>query len=113
MWEYRARLIKVVDGDTLDMEIDVGFHGRQVERLRLLGVNTPERGHIDWNHATLTTLDWLRERDFNDAWPYLIRTEKSDSFGRYLAKIWNATRTDCLNDYLRDMGWPDTTRPYE
>ena len=42
MWDYRAKLKRIVDGDTLEVIIDVGFHGTQTEQLRLLGVNTPE-----------------------------------------------------------------------
>ena len=114
MWEYRAKLIKVIDGDTLDMEIDVGFHGRQIERVRLLGVNTPERGQIDWQFAIETTKDWLVDWQYMGEWPFTIRTEKSDSFGRYLAMIWPEGKTVAsLNDYLRACGWKDLKHPYE
>ncbi len=41
-YEYKAKLIKVVDGDTLDVQIDLGFNIFQNIRVRLLGVNTPE-----------------------------------------------------------------------
>ena len=42
IWVYRARLVKVIDGDTIDVYLDAGFHGYREERLRLLGVNAPE-----------------------------------------------------------------------
>ena len=41
IWAYRARPLKVVDGDTLDVALDAGFRNFREERLRLLGLNTP------------------------------------------------------------------------
>ena len=42
MYEYKCELIKVVDGDTIDVLIDVGFSTYRKERVRLYGINTPE-----------------------------------------------------------------------
>ena len=42
MYEYKCELIKVVDGDTVDVLIDVGFSTYRKERVRLYGINTPE-----------------------------------------------------------------------
>lgn len=43
MYEYRARLIKVVDGDTVDVDIDLGFGiWMKNERVRIMGIDTPE-----------------------------------------------------------------------
>ncbi len=42
MYTYRCKIVRVVDGDTLDLEIDLGFNVRIRERVRLFGVNTPE-----------------------------------------------------------------------
>ena len=41
-YRYRAKLVRVVDGDTIDLDIDLGFYIRITERVRLEGVNTPE-----------------------------------------------------------------------
>ena len=40
--ENGAKLVRVVDGDTIDLDIDLGFYIRITERVRLKGVNTPE-----------------------------------------------------------------------
>jgi len=45
-YRYRAELDRVVDGDTLDVVIDLGFYIRIKERIRLEGVDTPELGTI-------------------------------------------------------------------
>ena len=39
---FKARVKRVVDGDTLDLDIDLGFHITLSERVRLIGVDTPE-----------------------------------------------------------------------
>ena len=43
MWTYRAKVIKVVDGDTVDVDIDLGFGiSQKNERVRIMGIDTPE-----------------------------------------------------------------------
>ena len=43
MYEYRAKVIKVVDGDTVDVDIDLGFGiWQKNERVRIMGIDTPE-----------------------------------------------------------------------
>lgn len=42
MYTYKAECIKVVDGDTFDLEVDLGFNIKITERFRLARVNTPE-----------------------------------------------------------------------
>jgi endonuclease YncB( thermonuclease family) len=97
MWEYRAKLIKIVDGDT-------------VERLRLLGVNTPERGDPDWASSTKLLATWFTKWNSGE-WPFVVRTQKSDAFGRYLAIVAEPVNGTTVNDYMR-LSWPDLTRGY-
>ena len=43
MWEYRARVKRVIDGDTVDVDIDLGFGiWQNNERVRIMGIDTPE-----------------------------------------------------------------------
>ena len=43
MYEYRCKVIKVIDGDTVDVDIDLGFHILlRDERVRIMGIDTPE-----------------------------------------------------------------------
>lgn len=87
------RITKVVDGDTVDVElgktVDIGFHitiiATTVQRLRLLRADTPERSAGEpWRAATAFTSAWLRQH-FVDS--LTATTEKSDAFGRYLVEI--------------------------
>lgn len=42
MWEYQAQVLRVVDGDTLDARVDLGFSVHYCVRVRLVGINAPE-----------------------------------------------------------------------
>jgi micrococcal nuclease len=42
MYEYKARLIRVIDGDTIDADIDLGFGVWVRQRIKLYGINTPD-----------------------------------------------------------------------
>lgn len=106
MWEYRARLVRIVDGDTLEVEIDVGFHGKQTEQLRLLGVNTPELKGTS-REAGLRAKEFVRiwlvnavTMAVNKDWPLIIQTQKDDAFGRYLATVFASSNMASLNEGL-------------
>lgn len=91
---WKAKHIKTVDGDTIDVSIDVGFHATRYERLRLFGINCPEmKGatHAEGQKSKDFTDKWLTDNSKPDLeWPFVIQTFKSDVFGRYLSKIWTA-----------------------
>lgn len=81
-WRYEhVTLDRVIDGDTLDVIIDVGFRFTTRQRLRLLELDTPERGEPLWREAT----DQLRALVTDQ--PLAVTTVKQDSFGRWLAHV--------------------------
>ena len=48
MYEYRCKVVKIVDGDTVDVDIDLGFGVvLKDERVRIMGIDTPESRTID------------------------------------------------------------------
>lgn len=87
MYEYKAKIINVVDGDTVDATVDVGFKMTTVQRLRLLSINTAELTSKDpvERAAALAAKLYLVDNLLNKS--VVIKTEKSDAFGRYLATI--------------------------
>jgi micrococcal nuclease len=109
LYVYRARPLRVIDGDTIDIIIDMGLHAYRMERLRLLGVNAPEM-HGATHDTGIAARDyvsnWLMmELDYQqDDLPLIIRTEKSDVFGRWLAVVWYGMSGLCLNDDLIGSG---------
>jgi len=113
-WTYRARVYRVIDGDTIDVDIDLGFRTYTTQLLRLLRVKTPERGQPDYDTARLLTLDWCR-RHGGGQWPLLVTTARTDKYGRFLAEVRHPhPHPDdddvCLNDVLVTNGWPDIGR---
>lgn len=85
---YHARVARVVDGDTFDADVDLGFGLKSFMRLRLRGVDSPEpRGasRPEGLEATAYARLALEGKDV------LIETRKSDAFGRYLARVWVGT----------------------
>jgi micrococcal nuclease len=104
-WVFPARLVKVVDGDTVDVLIDQGMHAHRIERLRLLSVNAPET-HIPTkvagDAATAFVVGWMGMAV--GEWPLVVETHKSDVFGRYLALVFRITDGACLNDDLIASG---------
>ena len=105
MYEYKARVGRIVDGDTVDLYVDLGFNITTKIRGRLINVDTPERGHEDWAKATAKFRDLLRvaaDVDFenpDDEWWITIKTAKTGKFGRWLVDI------EGVNDILAQT-WP-------
>ena len=106
MYEYRARVKRVVDGDTVDFVVDLGFNIHTTIRTRLLGVDTPERGHPDWKRATaecarlIASVADVKGVEVGHPEHYLtIRTHKQGKYGRWLVEI------DGVTDELAKI-WP-------
>jgi hypothetical protein len=73
MWEYRAALVRVVDGDTLILEIDQGFSGRQEEAIRLVNVRAPEHNQAGGMDTLHFVQEWM-ERLPKTRWPLWVNT---------------------------------------
>lgn len=108
MYEYKAKLKRVVDGDTIDFDVDLGFGIHFNERFRLLGVNTPE---IYGRNAPEQMSEGLRAKEMvsamiESAQSIIIRTHKDqkEKYGRYLAEIILDGKVN-LNVKLIEQGW--------
>ena len=88
MYEYRAKLIRCVDGDTADFLVDLGFKVFKEIRTRFLGVDTPERGHADFNIAKNKLQLLLENQKDEEGW-IVIKTGKTGKYGRWLVDIVN------------------------
>ena len=86
MFEYRAQLIRAVDGDTIDCEVDLGYTVFVRVRYRLTGVDTPERGQPGFHEATDELVGLLGEVADDDGW-FIVRSTKTGKYGRWLADI--------------------------
>ena len=84
MHEYKCKLIKVIDGDTIDVDIDLGFGvWLQKQRIRLYGIDTPESRTRDLEEKKYGKMagNFLSDA-INDAEVVALRTHK-DSKGKY------------------------------
>ena len=88
---YRCVATNVVDGDTLDVVIDLGFHMSAAMRVRLYGIDTPERGQPGHEEARdfVRVFVGLSPSVIPSApFPLLIETYKSaDKYGRWLGRV--------------------------
>jgi|TARA_B100000073_G_scaffold287979_2_gene250014 micrococcal nuclease len=93
MYRYRAKIIRVIDGDTIDVDLDLGFDvWLRKQRVRLYGIDTPESRTSDAEEKKYGTLSKNKLKDFckEDSW-VTIETHVGDEkgkFGRILANIW-------------------------
>ena len=83
MYEYKATVDRVVDGDTVDFIVDLGFSVKIKIRGRLAGVDTPERGQPDFLTATSKCRDLLNQA--RDSFPYEGKSYNKDRKNR---QIW-------------------------
>lgn len=84
MYEYKAKVVNVVDGDTVDLVVDIGFYLTTKIRARLIGINTPEmRG--EEKYLALLAKGYVFSRLMDQE--VVIKTTKADSFGRWLVTI--------------------------
>jgi micrococcal nuclease len=110
MFEYRVKqVLKVVDGDTIDVDIDLGFSISYSQRLRLAGIDTPESRTTDKFEKTLgiESKDYLKHK-LKDAKDVVVRTEKPDSsekYGRILGWVYVDGNTKSLNEQMIEDGY--------
>lgn len=81
----KAKVINIVDGDTVDVEIDLGFYTKVTHRIRLLRINCPEKfgetKELGLQAKEFTKNELLGEEVF-------LFTKKTDSFKRWLGEIY-------------------------
>lgn len=93
MHEYKAKVDRVIDGDTVDFILDLGFNVNIKIRGRLAGVDTPERNHPDWRLATDTCAELLEKAaaDGFHGGDIIIKTSKTGKYGRWIVDIAGVT----------------------
>ena len=97
-------VLKIVDGDTIDVMIDIGFETYRKIRVRFNGINTPESRTRDLREKELGLKAKAFTTDFlSRAKKITLKIDKKEKFGRYLGKIYNE-RGECLNDALLGAG---------
>ena len=110
MYQYYVRKVEnVVDGDTIDVLIDLGFDILFQSRVRLAGIDTPESRTKDLKEKALglESKEYLKKH-LKDAKSVVIKTEKMDSsekYGRILGWLYVNGETESVNDKMINDGY--------
>ena len=102
MFNYTAHVDRVIDGDTVDVSIDLGFDIWHKVRLRLNGLDTPEKNTELGKTVAAFVKSELEGKDI------VISTLKPDKYGRYLVEITKDGAS--FNKMLIDKGY---AHPYD
>jgi micrococcal nuclease len=111
MYVYKIkRLNSVVDGDTIDCDIDLGFDISINQRIRLAGIDTPESRTKDLYEKKLglESKDFLKKKLSECKGNLVIKTEKIDStekYGRILGWLYEDGKEISFNQMMIDEGY--------
>ena len=106
MYEYRCKIVKIVDGDTVDVDIDLGFGvWMHKERIRLYGIDTPESRtrDLDEKKYGLIAKGWIEKfMPVGSMQTLITQKDKSGKFGRILGKfrVNDGSYDIILNDWM-------------
>jgi micrococcal nuclease len=106
MYEYKVEKInKIIDGDTLDISINLGFGVTIQQRIRLKGINAPETRTLNLKEKDegLRAKEWL-ERELKDK-ELIIKTTKEDKYGRMLGELYTKDHHLSINERMLQEGF--------
>lgn len=102
MYQYHVDVTRVIDGDTFEGTVDLGFSiNLNKIRFRLLGVDTPERNEEGYHEATEFTAQMIEGKTI------LIQSYDKDAFGRYLVDVFLEDEKQTLNEMLIAEGYAE------
>jgi micrococcal nuclease len=89
MFEYFCKVTRVIDGDTIDVNIDLGFDIHHLARVRMMGINTPESRTRNLEEKALGLAAKVRLKELLKGKTIKIETSKEGKgkFGRVLADV--------------------------
>ena len=107
MYEYTAKLKRVVDGDTVDAYIDLGFNVHVDKRIRFMGIDTPESRTRDLTEkryglgAKYRLIEMLESNDNI----FVVKSHGTGKYGRVLGELFHHPEDDySINQMLIDEG---------
>lgn len=110
MYEYMADVVRVVDGDTVDLRVDLGFGITFKERFRLHGINAPEihgvKKDSEEYKAGMEATNWLRQKLEHGRFQVRTIKDKKGKYGRYLAVLIERDGSN-INDEMVKLGYAE------
>lgn len=122
-WTFPCNVGYIVDGDTIDLMVDMGFRTTREVRVRLNGVDTAEMYGVEQESEEYETgqehrhfvREWVQQGyTYDDDWPFVVETEKgTGKYGRYIAI--SLTRKSDGNELITDLieEYPNVAEEYE
>tara|TARA_Y100001973_G_scaffold22149_1_gene32883 strand:+ start:44 stop:421 length:378 start_codon:yes stop_codon:yes gene_type:complete len=106
MYEYKAKLKRVVDGDTCDAYIDLGFDVSVKKRIRFMGVDTWESRTRDLEEKKkgLAAKEYTKEMLSKNEGEFTIKSHGVGKYGRVLGELFIEGEDKSLNELLKDNG---------
>ena len=107
MYEYAVKeIVKVVDGDTVDIVIDLGFNLSKKERVRLAGIDSPESRTRDTEEKVfgLEAKAYLKTR-LEGSKKLIVKTEKDGKYGRMLGWFYSHRSEGSINNEMIEKGY--------
>ena len=111
MYQYKIKKIhRIIDGDTIDVEIDLGFGITLSHRVRLKDIDAAETRTKDLKEKAegLMAKEWL-EKELSKPGEWIIETTKDDKYGRILGTLYLVGEPVTVNERMLNDG---IARPY-
>ena len=104
MYEYRCEVVKIIDGDTIRVDVDLGFGiWSRNETVRLYGIDTPESRTRDLEEKKygLAAKQFLTNM-LEDSGGIKLKSHGKGKFGRILGELWRTTNyaDKSINEYM-------------
>jgi micrococcal nuclease len=106
MYQYKIKKItRIVDGDTVDLDIDLGFNITISHRIRLKGINAPETKtlNLEEKNKGIQARLWL-EKELSKLGEWIIETTKEDKYGRMLGTLYLVGEPVTVNERMLTEG---------
>ena len=111
MYQYKIKKIhKIIDGDTVDVDISLGFGITLSQRVRLKGIDAAETKTKDLKEKAdgLMAKEWL-EKELSKPGEWIIETTKDDKYGRILGTLYLVGEPVTVNERMVN---DEIARPY-
>lgn len=105
VYTYKAKIDRVIDGDTIDLVVDLGFHVHLKERFRLLGIDAPEmtgETRDQGIQSKFAVVDWFRLHP-----SFIVSTQRDakEKYGRWLCEVFDEATHGSLTAWLVESGY--------
>lgn len=109
MYLYNATVVKVVDGDTVDLDIDLGFYMKTRQRIRLANIDAPEMRGKEKQQGKEAKA-FLKELLLTEDNKVQVETVKTGKFGRWLGVLYLKQLDHSVNAEMIDKGHAEIYR---